>query len=138
MVGFLLNLVAPRLEHLVLRTGGYSPYVQKVAEQAAKVEETSSAARIFPKLQSVRVENLGNLKDLIPVEFVLPYPKLESVVCLSADGLQVRMEPLHREKPDPLSGPKACIDPVNCVCIRSRSTQSLTRLALARRCILGL
>jgi len=112
IVGFLLNLVAPHLEHLVLQTGRYSPYVQEVVEQASKVEEASTAAHLFPKLRSVHLGRLEHVKDFIPAEFVLPYLKMESVASLSIDGLQDATEPYHRPGEDPLSGPSSYIKPI--------------------------
>jgi hypothetical protein len=85
--GFLLNLISTRVERLVLRTEGYRPYVQLVAEAAAKPQEGSADSHLFSKLRSVHLGDTKYPPSSIKMGIVLPYLKLKSVACLSVSGL---------------------------------------------------
>jgi hypothetical protein len=94
VLGFLLNLLSTRVERLVLRTEGHRPYVQLVAEAAAKAQEDSADSHLFSKLRSVHLDDIKYPASSIKMDFVLPYLKLKSVACLSVSGLV-------EESPDP-------------------------------------
>jgi hypothetical protein len=111
VLGFLLNLVSARVERLVLQTEGYHPYVQIVAEEAVRSQEAAVGAKLFTKLRTVHLNYLARLTDTIPMDFVLPYLKLKSVVCLSVHGLTDEV-PLSQWRTDPLSISDELIPPV--------------------------
>jgi hypothetical protein len=65
-----LNLLSTRVERLVLRTEGYRPYVQLVAEAAAKAQEDSADSHLFSKLRSVHLDDMKHPASSIKMDFV--------------------------------------------------------------------